>query len=363
MNHVRPSFKLSAIALGVAGLLPFGAASAEEGTDQIENIVVVGQATNVLITAEELESYQADDLADVFRLTPSVNVGGSLGIAQKIYVRGLEDSYVNVTVDGAPQTSTLFHHIGRVTLDPALLKEVDVQAGAGEATSGAGAIGGAIRFKTKDVDDLLKDGKAFGATAKVGYARRSINPLEALNGDDENDTNTLSLSAYGKLNDNWGVLAYYNTIDRQNFLNGKGEEILGTASNQDLTFVKVSGNITDNQYLSLSYEQRDEEADFSARPNWHVQEGDLLYASEATRETYVANYELTANDALNLEVSLYDTVSSFKGGRFDWYTEISTFGFDVRNTTKLGIHELTYGVDYRDDVVDSGDPLYANTYH
>ena len=36
---------------------------------------------------------------------------------------------------------------------------LDVQAGAGEATSGAGAIGGAIRFKTKNADDLLTENK------------------------------------------------------------------------------------------------------------------------------------------------------------------------------------------------------------
>ena len=317
----------------------------EKQNDNIETVAVVGEATNALITTEELETFQANDLADVFRVTPSVSVGGSLGIAQKIYVRGLEDNYVNVTVDGAPQTSTLFHHIGRVTIDPNLLKEVEVQAGAGEATSGAGSIGGAIRFKTKDVDDLLAEDKSFGGQVKAGVFTNS--------GDQA------SLSLMGRITDDWGVLGYYNDTNRDNFDDGDGNEVRATASDQTLGFVKLSGNITSNQKLSVSYEKRDEEADFSSRPNWHVQPEDPLYASEAKRDTIVANYEWKQSDALNLEVTAYDTVSSFKGGRFNWYTEISSRGFDIRNTSEVGDHKITYGVDSRDDEVDSGDPLAA----
>ncbi|MFA0108334.1 Plug domain-containing protein, partial [Vibrio splendidus] len=102
-----------------------------------ETIVVVGELTNFSVTDTELERYQAQDLEDIFRTDPSVSVGGSLGVAQTVYVRGIEDTYLNVTVDGAPQSAGLFHHTGRLTLDPYLLKTVEVQAGAGEATSGA----------------------------------------------------------------------------------------------------------------------------------------------------------------------------------------------------------------------------------
>ncbi|MGK0442683.1 MAG: hemoglobin/transferrin/lactoferrin receptor protein [Pseudohongiellaceae bacterium] len=337
---------LIAAASGLSGVA-FAEENPEAGqADTLETVTVVGQATNVLITAEKMQSYQANDLVDVFRHTPSISVGGSLGIAQKIYIRGLEDNFVNVTVDGAPQTSTLFHHIGRVTIAPDILTQVEVQAGAGEATSGAGSIGGSIRFKTKDVDDLLAQGDTFGGEVKASHFT---------NGGEQ-----YSVSLYGRLTENWGVLAYYNDTDRDNFEDGNGDEVLGTASDQSLGFLKVSGSIGESQFLSLSYEKRNEEADFSSRPNWHVQPGDLLYASEAERETYVANYSLQQNDLLGLEVTLYDTVSSFAGGRFDWFTEITSTGFDVRNTSQLGDHRIVYGVDYRDDEVDSGDPLYAH---
>ena len=60
----------------------------------------------------------------------------------------------------------------------------------------------------------------------------------------------------------WGLfksLGYYSTVDRDNFEDGDGNEVLGTAADQDLMFLKASGYIADNQYLSISAEQRDED--------------------------------------------------------------------------------------------------------
>ena len=311
-----------------------------EETKSIERVAVVGAATNLSITAEDIEQFQANDLADVFRESPSVSVGGSVGVAQKIFIRGLEDAYLNVTVDGAQQTSTLFHHIGRVTLDPDLLKQIDVQAGAGEATSGPGAIGGSIRFKTKDAQDLLRGDEQFGGRVKASYF--------------SNEGTRYSGSLYGKLSDTWGLLGYYSTVDRDNFEDGDGNEVLGTAADQDLMFLKASGYIADNQYLSISAEQRDEEGEFSARPNWVVLEGAPLYPSEAERDTYVANYRFDHSALVFLEATAYQTSSSFRGGRFDFLSDIDTYGFDIRNTTDISNHVFTYGIDYRKDEVESG---------
>ncbi|WP_421712698.1 TonB-dependent receptor [Alteromonas abrolhosensis] len=311
-----------------------------EETKSIERVAVVGAATNLSITAEDIEQFQANDLADVFRESPSVSVGGSVGVAQKIFIRGLEDAYLNVTVDGAQQTSTLFHHIGRVTLDPDLLKQIDVQAGAGEATSGPGAIGGSIRFKTKDAQDLLRGDEQFGGRVKASYF--------------SNEGTRYSGSLYGKLSDSWGLLGYYSTVDRDNFEDGDGNEVLGTAADQDLVLLKASGYIADNQYLSISAEQRDEEGEFSARPNWVVLEGAPLYPSEAERDTYVANYRFDHGALVFLEATAYQTSSSFRGGRFDFLSDIDTYGFDIRNTTDISNHVFTYGIDYRKDEVESG---------
>lgn len=322
-------------------VLPAAALAAE---DTLEAVVVVGQATSRVVDAETLEKVQALDLEDVFRLEPSVNVGGSLGIAQKIYVRGMEDTLLNVTVDGAPQTGTLFHHIGRVSIEPELLKQVEVQAGAGEATSGAGAVGGAIRFRTKKASEMLEPGDRFGGVVKGNHF--------------SNDGAKGSVSLYGMLTDQWGVLASGVRVENNLREDGDGGVLLGTESEQTLGFIKVDGQLTDQQSLVLSYELRKEDGKFGSKPNWAVRTADeFLYPVDAERETLVLNYGLEAGPLWSVEFSAYQTRSEFdqdvynRWGRYG--AEMLTKGFDLRNTSRLGRHKLTYGMDYRKDHVSS----------
>lgn len=55
------------------------------------------------ISSKELERRQANQISDMFRRNPNINVGGGAVIVQKIYVRGIEDRLARVTVDGAAQ--------------------------------------------------------------------------------------------------------------------------------------------------------------------------------------------------------------------------------------------------------------------
>ena len=341
---MKATKRFSAAPIATAVMLAMTAtqAIAEEAQEQeMETLVVVGKTTNTEITPEELDKYQANDLADIFRIIPSVSVGGSLGIAQKVYIRGLEDTLLNVTVDGAPQTGTLFHHIGRVSIDPELLKEVEVQAGAGEATSGFGAIGGAIRFKTKNVDDLLDEGEYVGGKVKANYF--------------SNDGYKTSGSVYGRLNENWGILGSYVYSDRENMEDGDGNELFGTTAKQNLAFFKLNGELSDTQSLTFSYENREEEGEFGQRPNWPTLEGQTLYPMDAERETLVLNHSFNLNKLVNLETSIYSTESSVVQNVYDrwgrYQGKLKTVGFDIRNISEVGNHTLTYGVEYRNDEV------------
>lgn len=310
----------------------------------LDELVVVGALTRVEVDAAELELRQAADLADIFRGTPSVSVGGSLGIAQKIYVRGLEDTQLNVTVDGAPQHGTLFHHVGRVAIEPELLKTVDVQTGAGEATAGFGAIGGAIRFRTRDAVDLLAPGKAFGGLARASWL--------------SNDGHRLSGSLYGRLAGELGFVASYVHTDRDDMKDGAGNRLYGTAGEQRMGFLKLGGQITPDQRLSLSFEQREEEASFGQRPNWPAMEGDTLYPVTGRRRTGVLNHGIALTGALDLESTFYWTQSKFTQDIFDRWgvygAAILTRGLDLRTRFARGAHEAVVGVEYRDDVVHSG---------
>lgn len=332
---------LTAIILSTASTFYANAEDLEkvDGEKQMEKITVVGATTNSAITPEQLESYQANDLEDIFRHTPSVTVGGSLGIAQKIFVRGVEDSMLNVTVDGAPQTSTLFHHIGRVAIEPELLRSVEVQAGAGEATAGSGAVGGAIRFKTKSANDLLGESEQFGGMLKASYF--------------SNEGHKESISLFGRVTESVNVLASYVTVSREDMEDGDGEEIPGTGADQTLGFVKVNAELTENQTLTVSYERRKEEGEFGKQTNWAPLETDPLFDSWGERETFVINHAWYRSDLINLETTLYQTESSFKRELYTWDASIKTTGFDIRNISDLGSHSITYGIEQKMDEVDS----------
>lgn len=316
-------------------------AAPPEAADPVEQIVVVGALTDVEMTASQAEFRQANDLSDLFRQVPSVTVGGSLGIAQKIYVRGLEDNMLNVTVDGAPQRGTLFHHIGRVSIEPELLQTVDVQAGAGEATSGFGAIGGAIRFRTRDADDLLKPGQSVGVIAKAGWF--------------SNDGYKLSGTAYGRLFGDIGIVASYTRVERENMEDGGGDELFGTAATQRLGFVKVGGDLGGGHRLSASYEQRDEKASLGQRPNWPVLAGERLFPATGKRQTVTVNYGLAAGGDVDLESTGYWTRSRFTQDRYDRWglygAAIRSLGFDARARIRRGNHDVVIGAEYRDDQV------------
>lgn len=307
----------------------------------LEGLVVVGALTDIEVQGDEIEFRQANDLADIFRDVPSVSVGGSLGIAQKIYVRGLEDSLLNVTVDGAPQRGTLFHHIGRVSIEPELLKTVDVQAGAGEATSGFGAVGGAIRFRTKNADDLLAPGQRFGGIAKAGYF--------------SNNGYKLSGTVFGRLFGDVGFVGSLVQVDRDDMKDGGGDILLGTSAKQQLGYLKVGGELGGGHRIMLSYEHREEKAAFAQRPNWPVLASNPLFPAEGTRQTAVANYGFQVSETASLEATGYWTRSKFVQDRTDRWglygAEIETFGADLRARLQAGDHAITAGAEYRNDRV------------
>ena len=339
---------VSSFALAIALISPVGVeaqVASESDADESgeEALVVVGRLTDTLVDREQLERVQANDLSDIFRSTPSVAVGGSLGIAQKIYVRGLEDSQLNVTIDGAPQHGTLFHHIGRVSIEPELLETVELQAGAGEATSGFGAIGGAIRFRTRDAADLLRPGQDIGAMARAGWL--------------SNDGYKLSGTVYARITGDVGVVGSYVHSDRDDFKDGDGNRVRGTSAQQQLGFIKVGGDLGGGHDFSLSYEHRDEQGLFGARPNWPVLAGEALYPADAKRQTLVGNYGADLGRGLSLELTGYWTRAEFSVDRFDRWglygASIESWGGDARFIADLGRHNVTVGAEMRDDGVAS----------
>jgi len=88
------------------------------------------------VSSKQLEHEQASDVKDILKSLPSVSVAGNSRYAQKVYVRGLEDKFANITIDGAKMGGELFHHSGDQTIDASLLKITSVELGPNSALSG-----------------------------------------------------------------------------------------------------------------------------------------------------------------------------------------------------------------------------------
>ncbi len=330
-------FKLSPLAAALFAI------SQPVYAEQDETVTVTGIATDAsgaLITSEELSNAQAMDLNDIFRQMSDINVGGNTNLSQKIYIRGLEDTMLNITVDGAEQSGNLFHHQGRLSIEPELLKQVTVQSGVGRATNGPGALGGAIAFETKDAHDLLSAGSKFGGHVHGGYYHN-------------NEGKKLSASLYGEFKPNFGFLITGGNLKTDKIVDGTGYEQPYSDVDQQFGLIKVSGDINDSHYLSVSFEARKDDGERLNRPHWKPSFKNPTLEQEADRQTFNVNYALTFNEAAKLDTVVYKTNNQITHVSHPrWGTSqgiIETTGAKVTQTLAVDQHDIAFGIDYKVD--------------
>ncbi|WBQ10846.1 TonB-dependent receptor [Hyphomonadaceae bacterium ML37] len=134
---------------------------------QLSNFDYPGMAS--AMTLETLEQVRPIDLVELLRDMPGVEVaGGPRRTGQTIRLRSFGRENVTLLVDGARQNFSSAHD-GVLFLDPGLLRRVETLRGGASALYGSGASGGVIAFETLRADDILPDGRDFGARASAGY--------------------------------------------------------------------------------------------------------------------------------------------------------------------------------------------------
>ncbi|MFV0478814.1 MAG: TonB-dependent receptor domain-containing protein [Parahaliea sp.] len=323
---------------------------AQADPENLETVVVYGEREpgNVYLTADDFNRMQADTLEDLFANESSIAVGGGSATAQKIYVRGFEDVMLNVTIDGAQTPADLYHHQARVQLEPEFIKSLEVHAGAGAATHGAGALTGAMQVTLKDAFDLLKPGQSIGGMAKA---------TGRFNGE---DGQKYSGAVYGKVSDAFGAVVGYTYDDRNNYEDGDGNEIDPSSYERERGFVKFSGSVDAHSY-ALTYENLQDDATSFERPNMVNFNGRYQVSDqELGRDTAVLNYRFSpaTSNFIDVNTSIYYNKTDFTVQRkiddiIYGDGEYESKGFDLRNTSVISSHTLTYGVDYRNDEVES----------
>lgn len=358
-----PLFRLSLLSLTLAA----GFAHAEnEAKDNVvlDTVTVKGDRqgskikTNI-VTLRQKDESTATDLRELLKEEPAIDFGGGNGSSQFLTLRGMGQNSVDIKVDNASSDSQMLYHQGRFIIDPALVKIVSVQKGAGSASAGIGATNGAIITKTVDAEDLLKGlDKNWGVRLSSGYA--------------SNDGVNYGASVFGKAG-NFDGLFSYSRNDEKDYEPGKGytnstggKTVPFSALDKRSYLAKIGANFGDHRLvLSHMNDQhrgiRTVREEFTATDNPRLT---LERQAPTYRETSLSNTNLawTANNlgfVEKLDANAYlmknerysadDSKNGYAGNLPGPNTTvIETKGANFNLDSRIGEKTLIkYGVNYR----------------
>ena len=309
---------------------------------------------NSEITTEELTARNPQSIKDVFSGESEVTVSGGAAIAQKVLVHGIEESLLSVTIDGARQNKSAFHHTGNVLIDPTLLKRVEISSGLAPADAGPGALAGTIAYETKDARDLLEPGDEFGGIASVGY------------GSNASDFQR-SLTLFGR-NEGFEWLLSGTQISGDDYEDGSGNVVPGTEPDLDAISAKLAYTTETGKRFEFSAEQVKDEGTramqagpgglFFARPDFagvvgrtsvylpalsRRQSYTFTYTDEAPEGVWAPTVQLSWNEQYVEAGGAIGSNRSLSGkfeNDFDLETGILTAGLDFFHDTARGLGQL-----------------------
>ncbi len=284
MISLRVHRLTAVVACVCAPAVSLDVAAAEEGNRDVEDTIVVRGAivrTDALSTdREDTLLRQPDHLSDLIGDLPGVEVAGQDSTVTRINLRGLDNRDLALVLDGSPQTNYLYHHVGSVLVDPAVLSTVDVRLGNTDVLFGG--LGGSIVLKTIDGADLLTDEQKFGGRAAF---RASNNRF--IGGD-------ISLAV--RLAEQVDVLVHGGIIERDDFKTPSGDERLGTRGRGETFLGKVGWTIAEGHRVELAYDMVEEDGDKAPRPDLSPEGnalffGDTLFPTVFSRDDARFTYE------------------------------------------------------------------------
>jgi hemoglobin/transferrin/lactoferrin receptor protein len=329
---------------------------APDGVTQLETIIVVdvgagadatAGANVIIIDQQEIDRKKPQDLREVFSGEPQIAVGGAIPSTQKIYINGVDENNLAVTVDGSRQNNKVFHHNGTYLLDPALLKAVSVQAGVAPADAGPGALAGSLGFESKDTIDLLEPGRNFGGFVTGIW-------------DTNSETYTTGVSAFGQ-QDGFEYLGYINYSNGGNFTAGNGQEMLGTGTDLISGLGKIAYESVEGHRFELSHERvRDDDLrPYRANVYINIGEEPKTRNYDLNRQNTVFTYTDTSPEGwwdpkiviayskTDLETEVYSRRLPVTSGPAEG--ETSSFNGKVENRFALDMGSVTAGFDFFND--------------
>ncbi|MBO0343958.1 TonB-dependent receptor plug domain-containing protein [Roseibium limicola] len=221
----------------------------EKATQSDEHAESADRALSEYIDRSEIERTQPQSTRDLFAGNAAITVGGGHSIAQKVYVNGVDENNLSVSIDGVKQGNRVFHHTSTNHIDPELLKAARVDPGVAPADAGFGALGGSIVYETVDVPDLLLHDRNFGAFSTTAYETNG-------------STFSESAAAYGR-HEGFELLGYAKFAKGDDYEDGNGFAIPGTGADSLSLLGKIAYETQSGYRFELKGQQL---TDDSMRP-------------------------------------------------------------------------------------------------
>ena len=293
-------------------------------------INVISSTGNENIDASKISVRNANLIKDILRDVPGVYVGGENGLNQKIYMRGINDRGINITIDGARQKGNAFHHSADLLLDPELIKAVDIGLGVHSVVGTSGALGGSIAFETANARDLLEDGQSFGGKLKGSYTSNNKNWGQ----------NLILFGAY----EGFDALTSISHHGHDFGKSANGYRMGGDGDDLDLLF-KIGYDFNDYARLELSSQRMQYDGMYPLKAEWASQGNPV--DTKYFRDTYTSKFTYNPNDYVDLSANAYYTDHHMKSSL---NAGVKTIGAKIINKTLFQgdtfSHTLVYGSEY-----------------
>lgn len=275
-----------------------------------------------------------------------MTTSGGAAIAKKVYVNGIEESLLNVTIDGARQNKSAFHHTGNVLIDPGLLKAVEITSGLAPADNGPGGVGGSIAYTTKDAADLLDAGDSFGGRISLGAGS---------NGFGLHSTLTL----YGR-SEGFDFLLHGARHKGEDYKDGDGVTVQGTEPNIQDMVGKVSYTSKDGHKLAFSDSETRDTGQRAAqmgpgpfvftRPDFSglTTGPNMIIDALARRTSYALTYTQTQSDSW-FDPFFQIAYNEQEIAAGDGWGQNTSFSGTFKNKFHLDNGTVTAGLDFFDE--------------
>lgn len=336
----------------------FAGAGAQAQERALAPVVVSEQAysdTTTVVSEETLAARAARDTREALQGEPGIAVGGGgTAIAQKIYVREIEDTLLTVTLDGVPQGGNIFHHQGRVLIDPQLLKRVEIDKGGTVASVGPGGLAGSVRMTTRDARDLLRPGQTLGAMLGGGVA--------------SNDGWRGGATVYGAPGGGLDFLLYANRNRTEDYEDGNGNRQKNSGSTQDSQLAKLNYEVAPGHKLFVGYQKLEDEGIRFLRPHMPGLPNGPATPLALEQRTVTAGYRFAGGDGLPAaELAVFSdetavrrtnsTAVFAKPVGYVYGEKLEASGLNLTLDSRLGAARVRYGLNHHERELEAINPV------